>query len=81
MPLVVLAKGLPFTFPPDVSPTLAAAVESAWTGAQHDLAQLLPGAHHVIATQSRHYIQQDQLELVIDAVRQVIKAVRNSVAQ
>jgi pimeloyl-ACP methyl ester carboxylesterase len=49
---------------------LAAAVESAWAGAQH-----------VIATQSGHYIQQDQPELVIEAVRQVVKAVRDSVAQ
>jgi pimeloyl-ACP methyl ester carboxylesterase len=81
MPLVVLSKGLPFPLPPDVSPELAAAIESAWIGAQNDLAQLLPGAQHVIATQSGHYIQQDQPELVIDAVRQVVEAVRHSVAQ
>jgi pimeloyl-ACP methyl ester carboxylesterase len=60
---------------------LAAAIESAWMGAQNDLAQLLLGAQHVIATQSRHYIQQDQPELVIDAVRQVVEAVRHSVSQ
>jgi hypothetical protein len=59
---------------------LAAAVESARTGAQHDLAQLLPGARHAIAEQSGHYIQQDQPELVIEAVRQVVESVRHSVS-
>ena len=76
MPLVVLSKGLPFDFPPDLSLEFSNAAESAWTGAQNDLARLLPGARQVTATQSGHYIQQDQPELVVEAVRQVVEAVR-----
>ena len=44
---------------------------------QDDLAQLVPDAKHVIATESGHNIHQDQPELVIEAIRAVVDAVRN----
>jgi pimeloyl-ACP methyl ester carboxylesterase len=46
-------------------------------GGQAELAALVPGARHVVATESGHGIQQDQPELVIEAVRQVVEAVRD----
>jgi hypothetical protein len=52
-------------------------LERAWTAEQERLAALLPGARHVIARESEHYIQLQQPELVIDAVRQVVEAVRD----
>jgi len=52
------------------------AFERAWAAGQAELAALVPGARHVVATESGHGIQQDQPELVIEAVRQVVEAVR-----
>lgn len=40
------------------------------------MAALVPDARQVIATESGHFIQLQQLELVIDAVRTVVEAVR-----
>jgi pimeloyl-ACP methyl ester carboxylesterase len=47
------------------------------TALQEDLARLVPDARHVIADRSGHNIHQDQPELVIEAVRQVVEAVRD----
>jgi pimeloyl-ACP methyl ester carboxylesterase len=43
--------------------------------AQRELAQLVPGSRHV-TTQSGHNIQDEQPELVLDAIRDVVLAVR-----
>jgi pimeloyl-ACP methyl ester carboxylesterase len=51
--------------------------EAAWRKGQDELAALLPDARHVIATESDHYIQIEQPDLVIDAVRAVVEAVRD----
>jgi hypothetical protein len=52
-------------------------LERAWTVEQDRLATLLPGTRHVIARESEHYIQLHQPELVIDAIQQVVDAVRD----
>jgi pimeloyl-ACP methyl ester carboxylesterase len=44
---------------------------------QADLAGLVPNARHVIATQSGHYVHQTEPELVVEAIRQVVAAVRD----
>ena len=61
--------GFPTTFP-------LAALEAAFQAAQDDLAELVPGARHVIAQHSAHYIQIDQPALVSRSIRQVVTAVR-----
>jgi pimeloyl-ACP methyl ester carboxylesterase len=76
MPLVVLSHGLPFALPDDLPPGLPAAVETAWSKMQDQLAALVPGAQHVIATHSSHYIQIDQPGLVRGAIGRVVDAVR-----
>jgi hypothetical protein len=43
------------------------------------LATLLPDSQHRIASKSEHYIQVEQPLFVVDAVRQVVKAVRGGV--
>ena len=53
------------------------AFEAAWRKGQDQLAALLTDAKHVVATNSDHYIQLEQPDLVIDAVRQVVDAVRD----
>jgi pimeloyl-ACP methyl ester carboxylesterase len=75
MPLVVLAHGIPFgaPFPGWPSETM----EDIMSALQQDLAQHVPNARLAIATESGHNIHQDQPELVIDAIRQVVEAVRD----
>ena len=46
--------------------------EQAWQEMQADLAQLSPQGQLVVATESGHYIQLDQPQLVIDAIKQVL---------
>ena len=77
-PLVVLSRGRSMAMPADLPGGLTGeGLERAWTVEQERLAALLPGARHVIARESEHYIQLQQPELVIDAVRQVVEAVRD----
>jgi pimeloyl-ACP methyl ester carboxylesterase len=77
LPLVVLSHSRdlpnPFGFPPDWP---IAALEQAFQASQNRLATLVPGARHVVATESGHYIQLEQPELVIDAIRRVVKRAR-----
>ena len=71
MPLVVLAHGHP-----DPDTPFVELEEPFWQQLQRELAQLVPGGRLVIATQSGHVIQDDQPELVLDAIRDVVLAVR-----
>jgi pimeloyl-ACP methyl ester carboxylesterase len=78
LPLVVLSRGRSMAMPSDLPGGLTGeGLERAWTAEQDRLAALVPGARHVIARESEHYIQLQQPELVIDAVRQVVEAVRD----
>ncbi len=71
MPLVVLTRGHPdVPGGPFVEQT-----EQLWLQLQRELAQLVPGSRHVI-TQSGHNIPDEQPELVLDAIRDVVLAVR-----
>ena len=76
--LVVISKGLPFDLSPwqPLPADFPGALESAWKAAQEKLAALVPNARHIVATKSSHYVQIEQPALVIEAVRQVIGAVR-----
>jgi pimeloyl-ACP methyl ester carboxylesterase len=75
MPLVVLAHGIPFADPFPGWPSEA--TERVMRDAQDDIAGLVPDARLMIATGSGHNIHQDQPDLVIEAVRQVVTAVRD----
>jgi pimeloyl-ACP methyl ester carboxylesterase len=75
MPLVVLAHGIPFGDPfPDWPSETMEAIMSALQG---DLAELVPNARLAVAIESGHNIHQDQPDLVIDAIRDVVEAVRD----
>jgi pimeloyl-ACP methyl ester carboxylesterase len=76
IPLVVLSKSRPFPLPDGLSPEFKQKVERAWRAGQDWQAALLPDARHTVATRSSHYVQLDQPQLVIDAIRQVVEAVR-----
>ena len=54
-------------------------VDSLWSAqlaAQDDLARGFPGAEHVTATNSAHYIHVEQPQLVVDAISRVVARVR-----
>ncbi len=75
MPLVVLQHGIPFEAPFPGWPT--AEMEQSFSDNQAWLAQLVPGAKLITAEESGHNIHQDQPELVIEAIRMVVDAVRD----
>ena len=78
LPLVVLTRVRPLDLPPDLPADFSAeALERAWAAGQAELAALAPDARRVVATESGHGIQLDQPDLVIDAIRQVVDAVRD----
>ena len=78
VPLFVLSRARPVALPPNVPSRFSPpAFERAWREGQNGLAALLPHARHTIATESDHYIQLEQPDLVINAVREVVDAVRD----
>jgi pimeloyl-ACP methyl ester carboxylesterase len=81
LPLVVLSRGVApdaAQAPEGFSPDTMAAMERVWHDLQAALAALVPGARRVVATESGHYIQLQQPELVIVAVREVVEAARRA---
>jgi len=79
VPLVVLTQGQPFDLSPwqPLPANFPAALNTAWHTGQDALATLAPNARHTIATKSSHYIQVQEPQLVIDAIKQVVHAVRD----
>ena len=78
VPLVVVTHGLqgdPAALPPRWP---VAAEAQLWRELQADLAGLVQGGEQVIAERSGHYIHQSQPELVVDAIRSMVVAVRDT---
>ena len=87
MPMVILTADLPpisaddvasGVFPPTVTVEFVNALWSAQIAAQAALARLFPGAKHITNTRSHHYIHLEQPQLVINAIRDVVDAVRDA---
>jgi pimeloyl-ACP methyl ester carboxylesterase len=87
MPLIVLSADRPWgplvpgmiasgQLPADIPPDFGYITDRAQALAQAGLAALVPGAKHVTRTDSGHEIHKDQPQLVIDAIRDVVEAVR-----
>jgi hypothetical protein len=88
MPLIVLSADEPYNLSPLVEDgslplTIDQAEEfgkllfKAVVDARTNLVSQVPGAKHITETDSDHYIHQEQPQLVIDAIRQVVDAVRD----
>jgi pimeloyl-ACP methyl ester carboxylesterase len=75
LPLVVLTRGRPIVLR-DVPADVVARLEEVWRELQQDLTQLSTNSTHIIAEESNSLIQEHQPELVVDAIRQVVEAVR-----
>jgi pimeloyl-ACP methyl ester carboxylesterase len=71
VPLVVLTHGSDPL--PGVPPLRMAAIESTWRELQRDLLTLSPQGVQRIAETSGHYIQNQQPELVVGAIRGVVE--------
>ncbi len=81
MPLFVISRANPVQLPPNVPPAFSPeAFEAAWREGQARLASLLPDARREIATESDHYVQIGQPELVVEAIRELVEAVRDPAA-
>jgi pimeloyl-ACP methyl ester carboxylesterase len=73
LPLIVLGHGRPIQGPKKVSEATAVGRERIWTELQKDLAKRSTRGEFRIAEQSEHNIHLDQPELVIQAIRDVLK--------
>jgi pimeloyl-ACP methyl ester carboxylesterase len=87
MPVVVLTASDKFVdvvpkliqageLPPDTPPDFGAVVDRANSGAQNQLAALVPGAVHITDTHAGHNIMIDNAPVVIQAIRMVVDSVR-----
>jgi pimeloyl-ACP methyl ester carboxylesterase len=88
LPLVVLSADRPWgpqipsmiaegKLPADIPPDFGYVTDAAQKQAQEKLAQLVPNAKHVTNTNSGHEIHKEQPQLVVEAIREVVDAVRS----
>jgi len=72
IPLIVLSRGLWLKTPPPVPDPLAYARLGIWQDLHRELATRSPQGEVVVATRSGHYIQNDEPQIVVDAIRRVL---------
>jgi hypothetical protein len=75
MPLAVLSHD-PDKPSSEFSPDLNQSVNQAWDKMQEELSRLSTRGTRAIAKNSSHYIQSDRPDMVINAVRNVLKQAR-----
>jgi pimeloyl-ACP methyl ester carboxylesterase len=73
---VVLSARQHEPFPDDFPPDLAVQIRTLVEDTQRELATLSSTSVHVLAEESGHFIHVDQPQVVIEAIRQVVEAVR-----
>jgi pimeloyl-ACP methyl ester carboxylesterase len=71
LPVVVLASGA-FLRDPPTSPEAGPRLHEIWQDLQRDLANLSSNSVYSVVESSGHFIQRDQPEVVIDAIRRVL---------
>ena len=85
MPTVVLTAGLPQItpeliasgeLPPEITQAIADEFWPIQTTSQNNLANLFPDGRHVVVTDSSHYIHIIKPSVVIDAITDIVEAVR-----
>ena len=79
IPLVVLTHGRNVAEGvPDINAEVAARIEAAWLELQRELANRSAQGRLVVAQRSGHYVHTDEPELVVNAIREVVAAVRQA---
>jgi pimeloyl-ACP methyl ester carboxylesterase len=76
LPLVVLSQSSdsnPIGLPAEVKTT----VNQVWQELQTELASLSTNSTHIVASKAGHFIQEDEPELVIEAIRQLVETARS----
>ncbi len=76
MPLIVLSAGVQ-EWPPDFPKDLAERIDQDFIQLHADLARLSSNGTHRIVENSGHNIEEDQPEVVFDAISEVVEAVRS----
>jgi pimeloyl-ACP methyl ester carboxylesterase len=76
LPLVVVSRGLSGQDPAKYPPGLIEVMEQTWRQMQYELTQLSSQSQHIIATRSRHVINEDEPEVIVEAIRQMVMQVR-----
>ncbi len=76
LPLIVLSHGIPAPPLPGVSAEQAAQMEQEWQSFQRQQAALSSQGMLIVADRSGHLIPYEQPDLVVDAVRQIVEAVK-----
>jgi pimeloyl-ACP methyl ester carboxylesterase len=75
-PLIAAGK-----LPPGIPADFGTITDKAWKEGQDHDSKLVPNITHITKTDSGHNIQLEQPQLVIDAIRKVVEAVRNGKRQ
>ena len=70
LPLYVLSQSVKTSFKSSEEQQ----IQEGWQELQRDLASLSTNSTHIVASDSSHYIQLDQPELVIAAIKSVVQA-------
>ena len=79
IPLVVLSHGRKLSLP-NASDEVITRVEAAWLDLQRELASRSSRGRLVIAQRSGHNIQNDEPEVVVEAIREVVATARGTAA-
>jgi len=69
------------SLPSDIPSDFGYVTDAAQKIAQEQLALLVPNAKHITNTNSGHEIHKEQPQLVIEAIREVVEAVRSGSPQ
>ena len=78
IPLVVVSHGRPIAdVLPNITPEQVTRIEAAWLELQRELASRSSQGRLVIAQKSGHYVQVEEPGLVVQAIREVVQAVRS----
>lgn len=75
LPLTVIRHGIPDLFE-RMPAAQADKAEEVWQALQSELSKLSTNSHLLVAEQSGHRIQNDQPDLVVDAIRQMVASIR-----
>lgn len=82
IPLIVLSHGRKIAIDsPGITPDQADRVEEIWLQLQRELANRSSKGLLIVGQRSGHFVQSDEPQLVIDAIREVVVASRTSPAQ
>lgn len=78
IPLVVLSHGRPIAGAlPNITPEQVARIEAVWLELQRELAGRSPQGRLLVAGKSGHYVHVEEPALVVQAIREVVDAVRS----